>query len=144
MGSWFKLINIGFTFYIPWFKFITTFFFLYIILRFKVLVTFRGNVEAFRAFFKSVIISSPIHVSYCKFHGEFEKKNSMQKKPFDPLTVRILSSDLAVCEVFWGNKVCKIEPLESLWEVSLDSFESWYDVVSDFAVHCLPLNSEGI
>ena len=101
-------------------------------LRFKVLVTFRGNVETFRAFFKSVIMSSPIHVSYCKLHGEFEKKIQCKKKPFDPLTMRILSSDLADCEVFWGkfgethygNRVCKIEPLESLWEVSLDSFES--------------------
>ena len=31
-------------------------------LRFEVLVTLRSNVEAFRAFFKSVIRSSPIHV----------------------------------------------------------------------------------
>ena len=32
-----------------------------------------------------------------------EKKFNAKKKPFDPLTVRILSSDLADCEVFWGK-----------------------------------------
>ena len=68
-------------------------------LHFKVLVTFRGNVEAFRAFFKSVIISSPIHVSYYKFHGEFENKKFNAKKPFNPLTVRFLRSVLPDCEV---------------------------------------------
>ena len=69
------------------------------------------------------------------FMGNLKKKNQCKKKPFNPLTVRFFRSVLPDCEVFqgkfgekhYGNRVCKIEPLESLWEVDLDSFESWYD-----------------
>ena len=38
MGSWFKLITIDFNFYIPWFKFITTFFSITLLVYFDVII----------------------------------------------------------------------------------------------------------